>query len=467
MCALAETSAVGQEGDLADRGRTRWKAFVASVIVLLGLFARAQANAEEPARVSSYSGDVITRSTLTGDWLGARNALAEKGITFDASVTQITQGVVRGGKDSGWEYGGRGDLTGTLDTQKLGLWPGGFLNVELEGNWTNSVNRSTGGLAPANTNQLFPVPGGDNVALPALSFAQFLSHYVGGIVGKQDTMSGDANEFAHGKGDKQFLNLAFNINPVALVVPYSTLGTGVIVLPTADPNQAILDFLVLSATGKATTDGFDDLNGAIFSGGGRVRTHFFGLTGHQLVSVFYSNKQYNSIDQRIQFEPGRPGLDPAGAQVLEKKRDTWAMFYNFDHFLYETDASAGKGVGLFGRFGASAGNPNPMQYFYSLGVGGKGLIPSRDRDRFGIGAYYTSVENPTLQLPFRGPSSFLGDEWGFEAFYNVALTPWVLLTPDIQVIGPSQKRRLVSGGTSGTATIGTATVLGFRVQLLL
>ena len=30
----------------------------------------------------------------------------------------------------------------------------------------------------------------------------------------------------------------------------------------------------------------------------------------------------------------------------------------------------GQGVGLFGRFGASGGNPNPMQYFYSAGVGG-------------------------------------------------------------------------------------------------
>jgi porin len=108
-----------------------------------------------------------------------------------------------------------------------------------------------------------------------------------------------------------------------------------------------------------------------------------------------------------------------------------------------------------------------MQYFYSLGVGGKGMIPSRDHDRFGIGAYYTTVENPTLQVPLRGTRSFLSDEWGFEAFYNVALTPWMLLTPDIQVIGPSQKRRIVQGSTIGTETIGTATVLGVRLQLLL
>jgi porin len=83
--------------------------------------------------------------------------------------------------------------------------------------------------------------------------------------------------------------------------------------------------------------------------------------------------------------------------ALAKQGGTWATYYNFDQFLYETDKSAGNGVGLFGRFGASEGDPVPAQYMYSLGVGGKGLIPSRDLDRFGIGYYYLSIANPTLQ----------------------------------------------------------------------
>jgi porin len=434
----------------------RRSTILAVIVAVLGMVC-VQAGAEEAA---SYAGDFFTRSTLTGDWGGVRDDLAEKGVTFDATLTQVEQGVVGGGKDGSWEYGGRTDLTGHLDTQKLGLWPGGFLTVELEGNWSDSVNGKTGALSPANTSHLFPLPTGDNVALPALNFAQFVSPYAGAVVGKMDTMSGDANEFAHGKygkGDTQFLNMAFNVNPVVLMVPYSTLGTGVIVLPTKDPNAAIVNFLVLSASGKASTDGFDNLNGAIFSGSGRVRTDFFDLTGHQLVGAMYSNKQYTSLDQRLSF-----AIDN---RALAKKDGTWAVYYNFDQFLYETDKSAGKGVGLFGRFGASAGDPVPAQYMYSLGIGGKGLIPSRDLDRFGIGYYYTSNRNPTLQVPLVGTKSFLRDEWGFEAFYNVALTPWLLLTPDVQVIGPSQKREIV--GLLARERIGTATVLGVRLQLVL
>ncbi len=415
---------------------------------------RTQAAAAESA--DPYSGDFFSRSTLTGDWGGARNDLAAKGITFDASLTQVEQGVVSGGKNGSWEYGGRANLKGLLDTQKLGWWPGGFFSAELEGNWSASVNRKTGALSPVNTNQLFPLTTGDNVALPELSLTQFLSTYVGGVVGKLDTMSGDRNQFAQGKGDTQFLNLAFNINPVALVTPYSTLGTGVIALPTADPNQAIVSFLVLSATGKASTDGFDDLHGAVFTGEGRVRTNFLARTGHQLLGALYSNKQYTSTDQRLGFV-----IDN---RALAKRDGTWAMYYNFDQFLYEIDKATGRGVGLFGRFGASEGNPNPVQYFYSAGVGGKGLIAGRGGDQLGLGYYYSSIRNPTLQHPFFS-RSFLRDEWGVEAFYNVALTPWLLVTPDIQVIGPSQKRQIT--GLLARQYIGTATVLGLRVQLVL
>ena len=54
------------------------------------------------------------------------------------------------------------------------------------------------------------------------------------------------------------------------------------------------------------------------------------------------------------------------------------------------------------------------------------------------------------------------DEWGFEAYYKVALTPWLLLTPDIQVVGPAQIREAVT-----RKAVGLATVLGFRLQLVL
>jgi hypothetical protein len=83
---------------------------------------------------------------------------------------------------------------------------------------------------------------------------------------------------------------------------------------------------------------------------------------------------------------------------LEPPDGTWAVYYNFDQFLYETDKSAEKGFGLFGRFGASEGNPNPSRYFYSIGFGGKGVIGGRGSDQFGIGYYYDSIRGAFFAL---------------------------------------------------------------------
>jgi porin len=263
------------------------------------------------------------------------------------------------------------------------------------------------------------------------------------------------------------MNLAFNINPVLLTtVPYSTLGTGMIVLPTKDPNQAIVSFLVLSSTGQASTSGFNDLDGnnLTFVGEGRVRTDFFGLTGHQLFGAAFSNRKFGSIDQsaRFIFENG----------AFENKKGSWNIHYNFDQYLYEPKKGSGEGIGIFGRFGASDGNPNFMHFFYSLGIGGKGVIPTRERDRYGFGFYYIDVNNPELQGVFRS-TKLLRDEYGFEAFYNIAITPWLMLTPDIQVVRGAQKDKVsVSSGPLGLLpridkkSIGMSTILGLRLQMV-
>ncbi|HUL41084.1 MAG TPA: carbohydrate porin [Burkholderiales bacterium] len=410
----------------------------------------------------TYSGDFLKRSTLTGDWGGARNELAVKGITADLSLTQVEQGVVGGGKDHTWEYGGRGDLTVNADTQKLGWWPGGLLTMDLQGNVSRSVNNNTGAIMPVNSNQLYPLPNGDNLNIAQLSITQSLSSYVGLIIGKIETFA-DANEFAGGLGDTQFLNNALTADPVtSLVTPFSTLGAAVNISPTTDPNEAIVTFSVLQTNGNAKTSGFNNLdaNKLTFAGEGRVGTDFLRHTGHQLLGVEYSNETFTSLGQNLRFIV-------VNNTVANKDR-SWDVYYNFDQYLYEPNKASGQGVGIFGRLGASDGNPNPVQYFYSLGVGGKGIIPRRPNDEFGLGYYYIKVSNITLQgQASNGISvnlSLLRNEYGFEAYYKIALTPWMLLTPDLQIIRPAQKQQKVD--PFGLQGINTAKVLGVRLQLL-
>ena len=444
---------------MAMGGKKSFLACAAAIFAVL--FLASAAFAQEPA--ASYSGDFWSRSTLTGDWGGLRNELAAKGVTLDLDLTQIVQGVVSGGKTRPWEYDGRGLLALNVDTGKLGLWPGGFLSIEVEGKFGQSVNPHTGAIMPVNTSQIFPLPG-ENLQLnvPAISFAQFLSHYGGITFGKFDTMGGDMNEFAHGKGDKQFLNMAFNINPcVCVAVPYSTLGVGAIILPTKDPNAFLVTASLVDSNGRPDVSGFDDLswNHVTVAGEARVRTDFFGLTGHQLVGGAYSNKVFASLDQSLRFiiENRR----------IEQEKGTWGFFYNFDQYLYEPVKGSGKGIGIFGRFGISDGNPNPLFHFYSIGAGGKGFVSSRPNDGFGIGYYFMNVRNPELRGLFRD-TKFLRNEYGVEAYYDLAITPWLHLSPDLQVIRPAQKDepvRVVRGipPVIETVKVDTVSIVGLRI----
>ena len=433
---------------------------IAMIIFIIGILFNVQASGEEASPEKPYSGDFWTRSTLTGDWGGTRNNLTAKGVTFDMSLTQIGMSVVSGGKNHGWEYSGRGNITLNIDTQKLGLWPGGFFTAEIEGNYNHSINADTGALMPANSNQMYPMAGSDQLNISAVTFTQFLSRYFGAVAGKLDTTSGDMNDFAHGKGDKQFCNLAFNFNPVAvLVAPSSTLGAGVIILPTKDPEAAIITATVIDADGVANRSGFDTVfkGNSTYNVEGRVKTNLFGLTGHQLVGAAYSNKNFSSLNQTMRFQIQK--------LTIQEEDNSWSLYYNFDQYLYEP--KKGQGIGIFGRFGVSDGNPNPAHHFYSIGVSGKGVIPGRTMDQFGIGYYYMDISNPKIIGPLT-TREFLRDEYGAEAYYNIAITPWMKLTPDIQVVRPAQKNQFnIEGGILDISkkSVDTAAVVGLRLQM--
>jgi porin len=128
--------------------------------------------------------------------------------------------------------------------------------------------------------------------------------------------------------------------------------------------------------------------------------------------------------------------------------DNVILYYNFDQYLFTEKEDPTQGVGLFGRFGWARSDVNAVNYFYSMGVGGKGVIPTRDKDTFGVGYYYVDTSNDLPQI--------VNKEAGVEMFYNIEITPWMHITPDIQVISDP-------GGTR--ALHETAFVYGIRMQL--
>src|SRR5580700_9683700 len=109
-----------------NRGLYRaWTALTA-----LAFLAGAAAVRAQPVEVpSTWGGDLSSRPRLTGDWAGVRDELGKKGIVLDVDVLVTPMDVLSGGRSTGGETWGNIDYTLNVDTEKLGLWPGGFLNV--------------------------------------------------------------------------------------------------------------------------------------------------------------------------------------------------------------------------------------------------------------------------------------------------------------------------------------------------
>ena len=89
-----------------------------------------------------------------------------------------------------------------------------------------------------------------------------------------------------------------------------------------------------------------------------------------------------------------------------------------------------------------------------MGLGGTGLlIPGRSRDNWGVGFYHYSVSSPYKDAI--APIMTVKDEEGLEIFYNIAVTQWMTVGPDLQVIKPAL------GTDKKTVFCGVRTVIRF------
>ncbi len=375
--------------------------------------------------IPSYSGDLWERAALTGDWGGSRTRLAERGIQLDATLQQYLQGVVDGGRSTGWEYSGTADFRFKLDTSKAGLWAGGFLEVHAETYFGNLISPRSGAVMSTNTDYVLSAPHGSGTYLSHIVFTQFLAENFAVVLGKLDTTVGDANAFAHGTGDQKFQNLAFSFNPVTLMsAPYSPLGAAVMWIPK---ENLVIAASAYDMEGDLEEHGFDTVfkDGTGFNLEIQVTTDLLDKPGHHLFGGTYGTGDLPALsDLRL--------LLPAFEPMIED--GTWNLYYNFDQYLVAKENGCGWGV--FGRIGFADDETNPIPFFASLGLGGTGLGPNRPEDRYGLGVYYLEISNEFPNIVQR----VLDDsEYGLEFFYDVEVAPSCRLAVDLQIINPATK----------------------------
>lgn len=427
-----------------------------------------------------YSGDWPYTPGMTGDWWGARSKLAEDGISVNVEVLQFLQGNAHGGKKTAVEYFGSADYILQFDTARMGLWPGGVFKLRGETPWGRGINRHVGAVSNPNYDTLFPEP--DEPGLTTLTeawYMQFLSDQLFVIAGKIDASRLPGQNVFASDYYTQFMNTSLWQNPVTFsTVPYTALAAGVGYAPTKWFDGATL---VMDSHGTPTRAGFDTAMGPP-SGVTILQTlafHYklFGLQGNSRFAASWSSRKRTKLEdldllvlanaagpsfdrldiprslvrnERI-FRPGRFVARSVLSRVLQPEPESgnWMLTYDFDQYFYQEPEDHTQGIGVFGRFGWSPGDLNPVGAFYSIGIGGKGIIPTRDQDRFGAGYYYLDFSD---DIPAR---LGIGSEQGVELYYNIEVFPWLHITPDIQII-------LDPGGQSGEKA---AFVYGFRTQI--
>lgn len=384
--------------------------------------------------IPDYLSGIQDRKYLLGDWGGTRTDLARHGLTLDLSFTQVVQGVVDGGRDRRWAYGGKVDAILTFDLQRMGVLPGALVTARTESRYGESVNHDAGTLLPVNDVMYFPLTDEEDDGIPItvteLRYVQFLSPQFGLFVGKFTTLGGDSNEFAAGRGDTQFLSHPFlSASVTALVNPYSTLGAGVIINPI---EQIAITSSLYSAADSSTTTGFGTLgDGWVSSSSIRGQYRLGTLPGGMMVTAQYAFDN-DFVNFRGQFIPPDNGR-------LPRTQDSWNVFWNAWQYLYVEEPSDRlvnvtdgrtdlQGVGLFARAATADRDTNPVKWVISGGVAGKGVFPSRDNDTFGIGYAYSDIQD----APFVTGRLLESSSARFEAYYTIAVTPAAEITFDAQ-----------------------------------
>lgn len=407
-----------------------------------------------PVPANPYAGDLRTRQRMTGNWWGARSALADRGLTFDLFHTQFYQGVASGGREREFEYGGKLDYLFRMDGGKLGLWQGFFLDLHAETRYGTDVNGLDGLLTPSNLPMFFPEPGANITSITGLKFTQALSENFAVFLGKINTLDEYGFKYSPALGTNRpglggFMNTSLVFNPiVARTIPYSAAGVGFAYLREGEP---LFAFTVFDPEERATK-GVQDLyaRGVVLVPDLTFNVKPFGRPGKYNFGGTWSSASYRSFDPAAYLSI--PPELIRDEQASPKETGSWSLYANFYQSLVVDEEDEKQNWGVFGQFGLADGNPNPVRFVANGGVGGRSMIRSRKYDTFGVGYFYVGLSDnfKTLARPIRPQR----DEYGVELFYNLAVTPWARLTGDLQIARPS------------TVGFDTAIIPGIRFQLL-
>jgi porin len=377
-----------------------------------------------------------------------KQQLERLGVKLDLSLTGFAQGQASGSDGSATinaltnratgtgTYGsGRFDALLELDSTRLGLWRGGHINAHLEVEGGGLPGWRGGAFWPVNTAAILPLTDPGQWSLSSL----YLRQRWGGtrlLVGKVNVIDLQAqNPFFGGWGLDRFQNLALVLPPTG-VTPATLMAASI----SQQIGEVTLTAMAFDPNDR-TLNSFDNLfaEGVNLSLSAQWNGRLWQRSSNLGIAYTVSTRPSVSLEET--YLPS--GLRQRG--LISPSNLT----INVGHILWPSPVRAAQGIGFYGRFGVTGGDPNPIQSSLAIGISGQGMWRSRPLDGFGVGVYLYNWSRglaTTLQTPVQS-------EVGLEVYYNVALSPWLTLSPNLQLIQPA---------TTGAPLL---TVLGIRSRV--
>ena len=386
--------------------------------------------------------------TLTKDWGGFRTELNKLGITPTASYTAQLLGNPGGGQSRGFTYSGTLQASIFWDLHKLLHIPG--LSFNIGSAWSTGKNLSADYIGNSFTVQSAygsPGNGTNNLTLGETYLQQQL--FNNSLVIAAGRLA-PANTFATMPVFNNYINAGINPFPGALgkndatftlYPPGAEWGAQAVynITPTIQMAAGVFNTNQSSAAGGKGGVNFAlqqgnrgalsvvQLNYLFNHGRGDI-----GFPGQYTLGGFYDSNKFTSLSNPNATENG-----------------TYSIYGMFQQMIYRNgEAGSQKGLTVWGETAlAPKSSVNPMPYFIGGGLSYQGLIPRRGNDIASAGVISGTFSRYVPRTTA---------ETVIEANYQVTLTNWLSITPDIQyVIRPG-----------GNSAIKNALVLGTQVAIV-
>lgn len=426
---------------------------------------------QESAAAVPVPGAWWERDTATGDWLGARTALEERGLELFGGYTAEVWGSSTGSVAHGALFSGLLDLGANLDLERLVGWQGASLSTT----WFLLSGEDASEDLLGNLMTVSNIAGFPTVRMYEAWLQQSLLD--GAVSVRLGQLAADS-EFVVSDSASLFLNSTFgwpaslyaNLPEGSPSYPMGTLGVRLAVRPIDDLTFQSAVFQGDPFAQDVGRHGFrPDLDEA---------TGTFWINEAQL----RWNHQEDASGQPGQLEGGF-WLHSADFASPDESADdihqsNYGLYFVLDQRLYreagaavsaapaatedavapagEPDAeSSCQGLSWFGRIAFSPQDRNVVGFYFDTGLTYTGLVPSRDDDTIGVAFAYAQLTSGARRALDGEGFDPAGAEMVIEAIYQCQLTPWLALAPDLQLI-------LDPGATQDS---GNAFVAGLRASI--